>query len=351
MFICHNISMETKDFRSLNSQAQETIRAQAVVAVSAGRTQKEVASIFGVSRQAVNVWMQMYREGGKKALKAGKRGRPKGGSLKPWQAANTARTVIDKKPDQLKLPFCLWTREAVAMLIEKRYGTRLSVWTVGRYLAQWGFTPQKPVRRAFEQNPEEVRRWLEKEYPKIRRQAKQEKAEIHWGDEMGLRSDHATGRTYSLRGDTPVIPGTGQRFGCNMISAITNRGRLHFMVFKERFNVRVFLDFLKRLLKQVRRKIFLIVDRLPVHRSGEVKKWLQQNARRIRMFFLPGYSPELNPDEELNQDVKSNAVGRRRARTQREMLSNVRGFLRSRQRTPRVVRNYFNEEHVRYAAV
>jgi len=343
--------MDTKDFRSLNSEAQEAIRRQAVAATLAGRTQKEVAEIFSVSRQAVNGWVQTYRKGGKRALKAGRRGRPKGGSLEPWQVAQTARTVMDRKPEQIPLPFCLWTREAVATLIEKRYGVRLSIWTVGRYLARWGFTPQKPVRRAFEQNPQAVQKWLNEDYPKIYRQAKREKAEIYWGDEMGLRSDHVVGRSYGKKGRTPVVFGTGQRFGCNMISVITNRGRLHFMVFKERFHVDVFLDFLKRLVRQVKRKIFLIIDGHPVHRARKIKQWQKENARRIRIFFLPGYSPELNPDEMLNNDVKSNSVGRRRARTQPELISNVRGFLRHRQNQPHIVRNYFNEEHVRYAAV
>lgn len=342
--------MKTKDFRSLPPQAQEDIRKKAVRAVLEGRTRLEAAKLFGVSNKAVGAWVRMHREGGEKALKAKKRGRPKGGSLKPWQAANTARAVIDRNPDQLKLPFCLWTREAVALLIEQRYGVSLSVWTVGRYLKRWGFTPQKPVRRAFEQNPQQVRRWLEEEYPRIRRQAKREKAEIYWGDEMGLRSDHAAGRCYGKRGETPVVPGTGQRFGCNMISALTNRGRLNFMVFKDRFTSKVFLDFLKRLAKQAEGKVFLILDRHPVHRSRTVKEWLEENSDRMRMFFLPGYSPELNPDEMLNQDAKSNAVGRQRAHTRQQMISNVRGFLRSRQRTPHIVRNYFKERHVRYAA-
>jgi len=343
--------MTIPDARSLPSEAQEDIRRKAVQAVLGGRSQVEVANLFGVTRQAVGRWIKAYREGGEKALRMKKKGRPGKPRLLPWQAAQTVRTIEDRHPDQLKLPFYLWTREAVAQLIEKRYGIGVSVWTVGRYLARWGMTPQKPIRRAFEQNPQEVKRWMEEEYPAILARAKREKAEIHWGDEMGLRSDHAAGRSYGRRGKTPVIPGTGQRFRCNMISAITNRGRLHFMVFKEHFNAGVFLNFLKRLVKQVRRKIFLIVDRLPAHRSGKVEKWLQKNERRIRIFFLPGYSPELNPDEELNQDVKSNAVGRKRAHTRQEMISNVRGFLRSRQRTPHIVRNYFKEEHVRYAAV
>lgn len=343
--------MTSKDFRSLSSEAQEAIRKQAVAAALAGRAQKEVAEIFGVSRQAVNGWVQTYRKGGKKALKAKPRGRPKGGSLEPRQAAQIARAVADRHPEQLKLPFYLWTREAVSLLIEQRFGVRLSVWTVGRYLADWGFTPQKPVRRAFEQNPGEVRKWLEERYPEIRRRAKREKAQIFWGDEMGLRSDHAVGRSFSRKGVTPVTYGTGQRFGCNMISAITNRGKLCFMVFKERFTASVFKEFLKRILRQVKGNIFLIIDGHPVHRARAIKNWLDDDGSRIHLFFLPGYSPELNPDEMLNNDVKSNSVGRRRAKSQSELIGNVRGYLRSRQHQPHVVRNYFNEAHVRYAAV
>jgi transposase len=211
-------------------------------------------------------------------------------------------------------------------------------------------TPQKPVRRAFEQNNEDVKKWIKEEYPQIRCNAKREKARIYWGDEMGLRSDHATGRSFSLKGKTPVIYGTGQRFGCNMISAITNKGQLQFMVFKHRFNAQVFVGFLDRMKRQVPGKVFLIIDSHPAHRSGKVKNWTQVN-KRFKIFFLPGYSPELNPDEMLNQDVKSNSVGRNRAHHQRELLGNVRGYLRSRQRQPEIVRNYFKEEHVQYAAV
>ncbi|MGH7411506.1 MAG: IS630 family transposase [Candidatus Methylomirabilis sp.] len=343
--------MVIRDARSLPAVAQEDLRRKAVRAVFDGKTQVEVAKLFGVTRQAVGQWVRAHRAGGVPGLKAKPKGRPKGGALLPWQAAQIAKTVVDRCPDQLKLPFALWTREAVAQLIERRVGIRLSIWTVGRYLARWGFTPQKPVRRAFEQDPEAVRRWLEDEYPAIRKWAKREGAELHWGDEMGLRSDHAVGRSYGRRGKTPVIPGTGQRFGCNMISALTNRGRLKFMVFKQRFCGKVFLDFLKRLVRQAPRKVFLIVDRHPVHRSGSVTAWLRQHTHRLRLFLLPSYSPELNPDELLNQDVKSNAVGRRRAHDQDQLVSSVRGYLRSRQRQPHVVKQYFEEQHVRYAAI
>ena len=343
--------MEAKDARSLLPIVQEDIRIKCVKAVLSGKKQVEVARLFCVTRQALGRWVKAYREGGEKALKARQRGRPKGGTLLPWQAAHIAKTVVDHHPEQLKLPFWLWTRQAVAELIEMRFAIRLSLSTVGRYLRRWGFTPQKPVRRAYERRPEAVRRWLEEEYSEIQKQAKAEKALIYWGDETGLRSDHAVGRTYGPRGQTPVVLVPGKRFGCNMILAITNQGHLNFMVFKGRFNTEVFLDFVRRLVRQSRCKVFLIIDNHPVHHSGKVTNWMQRKIDQIRLFFLPGYSPELNPDEMLNQDVKSNAVGRRRARNQQELEANTRSYLRSRQRQPHIVKQYFQQEHVRYASL
>lgn len=342
---------KTKDARSLSASAQETLRRKAVKAIKAGRKQKEIAKLFGVTEQAICKWMKRYREGGTKRLKARKRGRPSVAKLLPRQAAQIIKIIISRYPEQVRLPFYLWIRQAVVMLIEKKFGIYLSLWTIGRYLKGWGFTPQKPVRRAFEQNPKKIKRWLKNEYPAIRKEARREKAEIHWGDEMGLRSDHAVGRSYGLRGRTPVIPGTGQRFGCNMISSITNRGKLRFMVFQNRFTAIVFLMFLKRLVRQMKRKVFLIVDRHPAHRAKKVQKWLTTHAKQIKLFYLPPYSPELNPDEMLNNDVKSNAVGRRRPHTHEEMIQNVRRHLYTCQRKPELVKNYFQEEHVRYAAM
>lgn len=342
--------MKIRDARTLPAIAQEDLRRKVIKAILEGKTQVEAAQIFGVTRQAVGKWVKKYREGGVRALRAKKRGRPSRRSLLPWQAAQVAKVVVNRYPEQLRLPFYLWTREAVAELIERRFGIRLSRWTVGRYLAQWGFTPQKPMRRAFEQDPEQVRQWLEQKYPEIRKLAKLKKAEIYWGDEMGLRSDHAGGRSYGRRGETPVIPGTGQRFGCNMVSAITNRGRLYFMIFKPRFRAEVFVEFLRRLVRQVPRYLFLIIDKHPVHVAAKVKKWFKKNEKRIQVFYLPSYSPELNPDEMLNQDVKSNAVGRSRPHDQNQLIRNVRSYLYSRQRKPHVVRKYFEADSVRYAA-
>ena len=340
-----------RDARTLPSIAQEDLRRKVLQGILEGKKQVEVARLFGVTRQAVGKWVKKYREGGARALRARKRGRPSKISLLPWQAAQIAKAVVHRYPEQLKLPFYLWTREAVAELIEQKFAIRLSRWTVGRYLAQWGFTPQKPIRKAFEQDPEQVRRWLEENYPEIRRLARQKKAEIYWGDEMGLRSDHACGRSYGRCGETPIIPGTGKRFGCNMVSAITNRGRLYFMIFKKGFNSDVFTEFLRRLVRQVPRQVFLIIDQHPVHIADKVKKWFKRHEDRIQVFYLPSYSPDLNPDENLNHDVKSNAVGRRRPHDLKQMMRHVRSYLYGRQRRPQLVKKYFEAKSVRYAAV
>lgn len=307
-----------QDFRSLTPQTQETIRLKSMAALKEGRSKTEVARLFGVTRQAVHVWIVRRQEAGTRGLRARRRGRPLGGRLSPKQERKICCLITDHCPDQLKLPFYLWTREAVVHLIVQRFGVRLSVWTVGRMLARWGFTPQKPTRRAFEQDNRAVRSWLTRKYPAIRALARREKALVFWADEMGLRGDHAAGRSFSPQGQTPVILGTGQRFRCNLISAITNRGQLQFMVFKERFTVRVFLKFLRRLRRQNRRKIFLIIDNHPVHLAQATWRWFKGRRADLHVYFLPGYSPELNPDEYLNQDVKTNAVGRTRPWTERK---------------------------------
>jgi len=345
--------VQHRDTRKLSPSAQEELRRRAVKLVDDGKSQSETAQLLGVSRQSVNVWAKAHREGGLKALSRGRRGRRPGEQmvLKPRQQAQVAKIIRDKCPDQLKLPGFLWTREAVAELIERRYGVRLALTTTGNYLRRWGFTPQKPMRRAFEQDPVAVERWREVEFPRIASRAKREKARILWGDEMGLRSDHNVGRSFSPKGTTPVVAGTGQRFGANVISAIGNGGRLQFMVFKERFTTAIFIAFLGRLIRHCAgRKIYLIVDGHPVHRARKVHLWLEDHADEISLFRLPSYSPELNPDELLNQDVKSNSLGRRRPQSQEELIEDTRSYLRSTQRQPDIVANYFQEEHVSYAA-
>ncbi len=344
------ISMRKNDARLLPPNAQEELRRRTVDAVLKGMLQTEAAKVFGVSRSSVAKWIRLHSQGGEKALTIKKRGRRRAISLKPWQAAQTVRTITQHCPDQVKLPWALWTCEAVGQYILTHFGVTLSRWTVSRYLKRWGFTPQKPMRRAFERNPEAVQRWLDVEYPAIHRQAKQEQADIHWGDESGFRSDHQTGTTWAPKGKTPAVAISGKRFSLNMISTVSNRGLLRFKVFKGRFNTDVFISFLKRLIETTDRKVFLIVDNLSVHKAKKVREWLEEKENEIRIFYLPPYCPEMNPDEYLNNDVKSNAVGRRRANDVDELGRNLRGYLRSTQRQPEIVKRYFQAKQVRYAA-
>lgn len=339
------------DARKLDIATQTHLRRSAVQAVRGGMSQTRAAQVFGASLRAVSKWMALDRAGGLRALKPKRRGRRAGeGRLDRAQSARIRQLIIDGLPDQLKLPFYLWTRAAVVSLIEREYGIAVSLTTVGRYLNSWGMSPQKPVRRAYERNDAAIARWLRTEYPAIARDAKREKAVIYWGDEMGLRSDHVAGTSFAPLGQTPIIRATGQRFGCNMISAITNRGHLAFMVFHGKFDGRLFIRFMQRLLKQAAGKLYLIVDGHPVHRSVIAKEFVSANESRLRLIRLPGYCPELNPDELLNQDVKTNGLGKSRPSNRPEMMAGVRSHLRRRQRQPQVIRNLFQEKHVRYAA-
>src|SRR5919201_985284 len=345
--------MADEDTRSLPAAAQAALRTRAVGAVLAGMTQAQAARVFGVHHNAVNRWIKRYRQGGWAGLAERRRGRRPGDqvALSEPQQQEVIALVRDATPDQLGLAGFLWTREAVGELIGQRYGLGLARTTVGRYLRLWRFSPQKPQRRALEQNPAAVARWLATEFPAIRARAKREGGVVLWLDEMGVRSDAATGRSWAPVGQTPVIKRTGKRFGVNMLSAISNAGRLRFRLFTGSFNGPVFIDFLGRLLRDCGgRKVHLIVDGHPVHHAKLVSAWVGRHAERIELHFLPGYSPELNPVELLNHDVKANAAGRRRPRSASELRNELHGYLRWRQRHPEVLVRFFNYPTTCYAA-
>jgi transposase len=288
--------MADGDTRSLPAAAQAALRNRAVRAVLDGMTQAEAARVFGVHHNAVNRWIKRYREGGWAGLSEQRRGRRPGeqAALSQHQQQEIMALVRESTPDQLGLPGFLWTRDAVAELIGQRYGLLLARTTVGGYLRGWGFSPQRPQRRALEQNPAAVRRWLAETYPAIRAQAKREGGVVLWLDEMGIRSDAAAGRSWAPVGQTPVIKGTGKRFRVNMISAVSNAGMLRFRLFTGSCSGPVFIDFLGRLLRDCGgRRIHLIVDGHPVHRAKAVSAWVGHHAERIQLHFLPGYSPEL----------------------------------------------------------
>jgi transposase len=345
--------MADEDTRSLSGAAQAALRNRAVQAVLDGMTQAEAARVFGVHRNAVNRWIRRYREGGWAGLAEQRRGRRPGEqpALSERQQQELIALVRESTPDQLGLAGFLWTRDAVAELLAQRYGVWLARTTVGGYLRGWGFSPQRPQRRALEQNPVAVARWLATEFPAICAQARREGGMVLWLDEMGVRSDAAAGRSWAPVGRTPVIKRTGKRFRVNMISAISNQGLLRFRLFTGSFTGAVFIDFLRRLLRDCQgQKVHLIVEGHPVHRAKLVSAWVGRHAERIELHFLAGYRPELNPVELLNHDVKANAAGRRRPRSAGELREELHGYLRRRQRQPQVLVRFFDHPTTRYAA-
>jgi transposase len=342
--------MEKQDLRKLSVSAQEAIRVKVLRALDNNMRKVDIMKNFGVSDAVIYKWIKVRGTRKKNWFKQEKRGRPSQIRLTKEQEKKVKNMVIDKFPDQLKLPFALWTRSAVGDLLREKFDVDVSVWTVGRYLRNWGFTPQKPIYKAYEQKSPEVRKWLKKSYPAIKERASKEGSEIHWGDEMGMRSDHQTGTTWSPKGETPIIIRTGKRFRLNMISSVTNQGKLQFMLFKQGFTADVFVDFTSRLIRYNRNKVFLIVDGHPTHKSQIVKKWLEENADRIEIFFLPAYSPELNPDELVNQDVKTNAVGKHRTLNVDQLETKVENYLEKRKTDPNQVKKYFHGNHVKCAA-
>ena len=319
--------MSNEDARSLPGAAQAALRKRAVQAVLDGMTQAEAARVFGVHPNAVNRWMKQYRQGGWDALSQRRRGRRAGeqAALSANQQQEVIALVRDSTPDQLGLAGFLWTREVVAELIAQRYGIRLARTTVGAYLRAWRFEPAEAPAARPGANPAAVARWLEETYPAIRAQARREGGVVVWLDEMGVRSDYAAGRSWAPVGRTPVIKRTGKRFGVNLIGAISAGGLLRFRLFEGSFRGPVLVDFLRRLLRDLAgRKVHLILDGHPVHHAKLVSGWVEQRPTRIELHFLPGYSPELNPVELLNHDVKANAAGRRRARTVVELTGELR---------------------------
>ena len=340
--------MRETDGRKLKHSVLEALRIRAVQQVEQGESPEVVIMALGMNRRTVYKWIALYREEGIEALKAKPLlGRPlkiDGNKLR-W----IYKTVTTKNPLQLKFPFALWTREMVKELIERRYGIKLSVVSVGRLLKKLGLSCQKPLMKAFQQDPVIVRQWIQEDYPKIKQLAKQEKAEIYFEDEAGVRSDYHSGKTWGVRGETPVVKTTGARFSLNMISAITSKGKMKFMTHSGKVNASVFCEFLKRLMHNVTNTVFLILDGHPVYRSSKAKKFVQSMGGKLRLFYLPSYSPELNPDELVWNSVKRK-VGRSSIKGPDDFEKNVRYYLKSLQRNPDMICAFFQEPNVRYAA-
>jgi len=344
--------MDKTDARKLKPEVQQQLRNQAIRLRKSGKKYKEVGEIVGVHSTTVCRWWKKYESDGAKAIRIKKRGRPIGScrTLSPEQEKELQKAIYDKCPDQLKLPFALWTRIAVQQLIKQLWSINMPIRTVGEYLKRWGFTPQKPLRRAYKQNPEAVKTWLNEQYPEIVKKSKKEEGEIHWGDETGLCNDSYHGRSYAPRGHTPAIRLHPRCKRVNLISTVTNQGKIRFMVYKGKMNSDTFIKFMKRLVKGSEKKLFLIIDNLKVHHSYIVRDWLEEHKDQVEVFFLPSYSPELNPDEYLNCDLKAGVHSGTPARTRDELKNKAISHLRKLQKLPKRVKKYFKHPKIAYAA-
>ena len=345
--------MDKEDARTQSREALHERRKQVIRLRRKGTGVMSVVEQTGLSWSAVNAAIGLFAAGGWAALKPEARGKKSGSgrSLSVEQEQSIRRIICDKRPEQLKLEFALWNRAAVGQLIERECGITLSIRAVGNYLKRWSFTPQKPIKKAYEQRPEAVKAWLDEQYPKIETQAKAEGGEIHWGDETALVNTDVRGRGYAPKGQTPVaftVGGTREKL--SMISTVTNQGKARWMIVDESFNADKLIEFLAALVKDAERKVFLILDNLRVHHSKLVKAWLQGKKDQIEIFYLPSYSPELNPDERLNADLKY-AIGSKVApRTKTRLKAAATAHMELIEVSPERVKKYFQDPRVAYAA-
>jgi transposase len=341
-----------RDFRKLAPATQAELRRIAVAMVRAGKTRIEAAEAVGVNRRFVGRWVQAAAQCGEAALAGGRRGRRPGEqkALSAAQQEGLRRLIVRGCPDRFGLSFALGTRQAVRALMARETGVWLALPVVGRYLRAWGFTAQRPMRRATERRDEAVRTWLESTYPEIARRARVQGCEIHWADETGLSNQAKYGRSFAPRGQTPVIRRPARRISQSMISSLTNQGTLRFMIYEGALNTAIFLNFLRRLVRETERKLFVIVDNLPLHRARRVTAWVQSHADQIELFYLPPYAPEHNPDEFLNNDLKQAMARRRTPRDKAALKSGLTSYMRSLQPCPAKVRTFFQAPTVRYAA-
>lgn len=323
-------------------------RLQAVQLLKEGNEAAVVARMFSVSRAMLFRWQQKYDQGGPVALETKKTPGP-ASRLSPTQLSKLYAIITGSDPRQLEFDFGLWTRKIIRELIRREFGVKLSEVQVGRLLNKIGLSPQRPLYRAYQQDPERVEEWKKSAYPKIRKLAAEEGASIFFADEASIRTDHHAGTTWAPAGQTPVVVTTGERKSVNMVSAISPRGELRFRVQEGSMNAGKFIGFLKALLDSVPGKIFLIVDGHPVHRAKKVSEFVKEKADgRLSIFFLPPYSPDLNPDEWVWNNVKNDRIGRGVIISADDLKAKAIGALRRLQKLPGIVRGFLRDPKLAY---
>jgi transposase len=340
------------DARQLSDESLDLLRLRALNGCELGFTQSQVADILGVSRETVCRWWSAYTTGGVAALPHERTGRPEGLGrfLNDEQAAHIQQLLDDHSPEGLGIASPLWSRRAVRDLIQQQFGINLAVRTVGEYLHRWGYTAKRPGRHSKDQVPEEVRAWLEEIYPTIEKRANEEGAEIFWCDETGSQADHHPGYGYARSGEPATMEVPNSHIRCNQISAISNKGEVRFMTYTSTMTAALFIVFLGKLVAGAGRKIFLIVDRLKAHDAAVVDEWVAKHHDQIELFYLPRYSPELNPDEYLNNDLKGEVNKTGLPDNKKTLRSHIQTFMRRLLQLPEHVRSYFQHPSVQYAA-
>lgn len=339
--------MRENDGRKLDHQTLEVLRLRAIDQVAEGVHPQEVARALGMHENTVYGWLAKLREGGRDALLAKPvPGRPP--KLSPEQMQRVYALVVGSDPRQLSFDFALWTREMVRQLVRREFKVEMSASAVGRMLHRLGLSPQRPLWRAWQADPEKVTAWKDTEYPTIAKQAKKVGATVYFADEAGIRSDHHAGTTWGAIGKTPVVKSTGARFSLNMISAVTAKGLLRFSTFNGSLTADKFIEFCKRLLADTDGPVFLVVDGHPVHRSKKVKAFAESTHGQLRLFQLPGYSPQLNPDEWVWKNIKHDRVGRAAITGPDQFKALAVAALRRLQAMPHIVRGFFGDPTLAY---
>lgn len=344
--------MDRPDARHLTIETQNYLRQQAIRLRQQGKRVKDISEYLGVHRSTVWNWWWEYEHYGEASLYQLDRGRAIGdGRILEVEEEEAIQAAIeDHCPEDYEIDSALWTRRAVQELIEQVCGVKLPVRTVGDYLSRWGYTPKKPIKRAYEQDPEAVRVWLEEEYPQIVERAEQEGATIVWGDEAGVSSNEYGGRGYAPIGEKAVVrPSERRRWRINYIASLSNQGSVRFMLYLCKFSADVLIKFLGRLIQGGAKKLFWIGDQHPVHERAKVQRWLERHADQIEMFFLPTYSPELNPAEYLNNSLKQGVHGQAPTRNLEQLKQRVGSQLHRLQKLPEQIRNYFKHPSIAYA--
>jgi len=346
------MALSLPDARQLSDEVLEALRLRAVHGIELGFTEADIAELLGMSQETVSRWWTAYASGGLGAIPGDRTGRPVGSgrTLSDEQARQIQDQIDNHSPEELGIPAPLWSRRAVRDLIRQEFGIVMPVRTVGEYLRRWGYTAKRPRRHARRQDPEEVRAWLEETYPALEAQAEEEGAEIYWCDETGVAADEHPRYGYARKGCPAVMDVPDPHIRINQISAISNEGTVRFMTFKGSMNGALFQEFLGRLLRTSRRKVLVIVDRLKAHEKGTVMDWVEAHRDRIAVILMPPRTPELNPDEYLNNDLKANVHEAGLPANKEELRSRVQRFMRRLFYAPEHVMNYFLHPCVQYAA-